>query len=105
MLLRIDVFADPQSLTTSPSCGPTQTQGVPSGVLARCIFYPMDVQSRPMPASAATGSSHFISTRCATTPLSSQRRRGVAREASEAVCGSPAPLRDALAALRRQAVL
>ena len=68
-----------------PSCGPTQTQGSLWGA-GKVHFLSSGSQSGPMPAcaNAATASSHFMLLLQALSHrsclLSSQRRRGVARE-------------------------
>ena len=74
-----------------PSCGPTQTQGSLWGA-GRVHFLSNGSQSGPMPACAATASSsHFMllqALRTRSCLLSSQRRRGVAREAAKPSVGS-----------------
>ena len=89
-----------------PSCGPTQTQGSLWGA-GRVHFLSNGSQSGPMPASAATGSSsHFMlllqSLRTRSCLLSSQRRRGVAREAAKPSVAVLALVRDVDAAVEQR---
>ena len=93
-----------------PSCGPTQTQGSRCGA-GSVHFRSSGSQSGPMPAcaSAASASSHFMlllqSLRHRSCLLSSQRRRGVAREAAKpsvAVLELVAMMLQATGAARRR---